>query len=239
VTIDLRPMGQNLRNDSEQPTLRIYHAPCACSRVVLNAIEEIGKPYEEVVICLPKRVQKSAEYLAINPKGKVPAIADNGHVITEAPAILYHLAQTHPEANLLPKGGDGRPTIDALSDLIWFSSYLHPAMNKVVFPQMTSEKDAEGIRSRASAILNDAAAEISSRYENGSWYYGKNWSILDVYVTWVYGLASQFGFDLKPFPTLIDARTRIEARPSFQKTRAVEIAAADRAEIPMPPGMVI
>jgi len=143
--------------------LTIYHTPCACSRVVLNAIEEIGEPYKEVPVTLAKGEQYSPEYLKINPKGKVPGLLDEGKAYTESPAILYHLASTRSEAKLLPKGPDGRPTSDSLSDMIWCTSALHPAMNKVVFPHNTSAPDADGIRERNIATLETAAEQISAR----------------------------------------------------------------------------
>jgi len=219
--------------------LSFYHTPCACSRVVHNAIQEIGEPYKEAPIALAKGEQRSPEYLQINPKGKVPGLVDGGKAYTETPAILYHLASTRPEANLLPKGEDGRPTVECLSDMIWCTSALHPAMNKVVFPQNTSAPDAEGIRERAIDLLSTAAGQISQRYAEAPWYYGSEWSIVDVYFVWIYNLAGQFGFPLQDYPHLMDLKKRVEARPSFKRTRAVEAAAAERVGMQMPTGMEI
>jgi len=199
-------VAHKVENSETDIKLTLYHTPCACSRVVLNAIEEMGEPYKEAPITLAKGEQYTPEYLSINPKGKIPGLIDGGKAFTESPAILFHLASSRPNANLLPKGLDGRPTSNSLSDMIWCTSALHPAMNKVVFPQNTSSLDAEGIRERNIATLEKAAKQISARYENSPWYYGSDWSIVDVYFTWIYNLAGQFTFPLENYPKLIDLR---------------------------------
>jgi len=231
--------SHNLGDIQLEAKLVLYHTPCACSRVVLNAIEEIGEPYTEAPITLSKGEQYSPEYLAINPKGKVPCVVDDGVIYTEAPAILYHLASTRPEANLLPKTTDGLPKIECLSDMIWCSSALHPDMNKVVFPQNTSALDADGIRERSVEKLSKSAGQISERYADSPWYYGADWSIMDMYVTWIFNLAGQYGFPLADYPALVDLIARVKARPSFQRARAVEVAAIERVDLPMPPGMEV
>lgn len=80
------------------PAPLLYHMPSSCSRVAPNAPEEIGVPYRESGIALIRGVQRKADFLAINAKGKVPVPASNGRVIPELPAILYYLA-----------GDDARP----------------------------------------------------------------------------------------------------------------------------------
>src|SRR5690349_4510715 len=87
-------------------TYRLYYAPGACSMAPHIALEEIGEPFEAIAVSLRAGEHQSAEYLAVNPKGLVPALAVDGErprrVLTEVPAILIHLARRHPEAGLLP-----------------------------------------------------------------------------------------------------------------------------------------
>jgi glutathione S-transferase len=89
---------------------RLYWIPGTCARVIYVALEEIGAPYEVVLI---KRQKGSpAEYLEVNPKGKVPALEVGPLVVTENPAIQTFLSRRHPEAGLLPT--EGQPGIEAL-----------------------------------------------------------------------------------------------------------------------------
>ncbi len=226
-----------VQNHDDSVNLHIFHTPGACSRVILNAIEEIGEPYSETAFSLGRGEQKQPDYLAINPKGKIPTLIDTGRVITEAPVILYHLARTRPEANLLPADEEGIPTLESLSDVTWAAGALHPAMNKSVLPQMTSASDSDGIRQSGFAQLADYAKLLENRYADSPWFYGADWSIMDYFITWAYTTPIDFGFPLENFPTLLDLKKRCEARESFQRARSVEIAAAEREDIAMPPGM--
>ncbi|RYY29063.1 MAG: glutathione S-transferase family protein [Sphingomonadales bacterium] len=81
--------------------LVFYTNPQSRGRIVRWMLEETGAPYETVVLRYADSM-KGAEYLAINPMGKVPAIVHNGKVVTEGAAICAYLAETFPEAGLAP-----------------------------------------------------------------------------------------------------------------------------------------
>ena len=82
--------------------ITLYHFPGACSRVTMQALEEIGLSYDDVGVNMRTNGQKAPDYLAVNPKGKVPAIGFDGHIMTENAAILWFLHSQHPDAALLP-----------------------------------------------------------------------------------------------------------------------------------------
>ena len=88
------------------PELKLFVAPNTCARVPTIALEEIGEPFETELIRTAAKQQNSPEYLAINPKGKVPALLIDGEPLTENVAILRWLNQTYPDANLLPATSD-------------------------------------------------------------------------------------------------------------------------------------
>src|SRR5690606_33902221 len=83
--------------------MKLYYSPGACSIGIHVLLEEIGKPYEAVLTNTREGAQFRPEYVAINPKSKVPTLVrDDGSVLTEYPAIAFWLARTNPEAKLLP-----------------------------------------------------------------------------------------------------------------------------------------
>lgn len=84
----------------------LFHFPAACSRVTMNALEEIGLEFEDRCVNLRTGVQSSAEYLAVNPDARVPALAVGGRIMTENAAILFFLDRQYPHAQLLPHSGD-------------------------------------------------------------------------------------------------------------------------------------
>ena len=86
----------------------LYHCPQTRSGTTLWMNEELGGPCEIRLVNLQKGEQKSAEYLAVNPMGKVPALVDDGVVVTEAAAICAHLADRYADRGLAPKQGDAQ-----------------------------------------------------------------------------------------------------------------------------------
>jgi glutathione S-transferase len=86
----------------------LYYSPGACSIGIRILLEEIGTPYETVLTSVREGAQLKPEYLAVNPKAKIPALVrDDGSVLTEFPAIAWWLARSNPQAKLLPADVEG------------------------------------------------------------------------------------------------------------------------------------
>ncbi len=218
---------------SAHPEYVLYQTPGSCSRVALNALEEIGVPYREKTVAIMRGDHVSADFIAVNPKCKIPVLVADGTPITELPVILYHLARAHPQAKLLPTG-------DApLSDLVWIAGTLHPLAARMFRPGAVSAADPDGVKASASAQLDVSAAMIERRIAAQPWWYGQDWSITDMFLAWVFTLTGKFGYSLAQFPALADLIERAQARPSFVSARAIEIAIADREQMMMPPGMAL
>lgn len=221
------------------PDRLLYHTPGACSRVALNALEEIGLPYREESVALMRGAQRQPEYLAINPKGKVPVLVDAGLVVTELPVILFHLATVEPDAGLLPLDADGRVPLACLSDLIWLSGALHPIAVRMLRPTAFSMVDPAGVAAIAGAELAAHAALVSECLAKQDWWYGDSWSITDMLASWVFATAGQYGFSYADFAPLAEHRERVEARPSFVRAREREIAVLARDALSLPPGFTL
>lgn len=100
--------------------MKLFHMPNSCSLGIHVLMEEIGKPYELVKVDFTTGAQHKEPFVSLNPKSKVPALGlDNGMLITEWPAIAWHLAKTNPEAKLLPTSIAGEVrTIELLDYMI-------------------------------------------------------------------------------------------------------------------------
>ena len=99
--------------------LRLYFAPGTCALATHIALEEAGAPYEAVLVDFPSQAQRSAEYLAVNAKGRVPALVTDSGTLTETPALLVFVAQHFPDAELAPLADPF-----ALAQMQEFNSYL-------------------------------------------------------------------------------------------------------------------
>jgi glutathione S-transferase len=108
-------------------SLVFYYAPNSRALTAHWMLEELGQPYEMHVLNLQKNEQKAPDYLAVNPMGKVPAIAHDGVVVTEAAAICTYLADAFPQAGLaIPVGDKRRGTY--LRWLFFGPSCIEPAV---------------------------------------------------------------------------------------------------------------
>ena len=218
-------------------TLKLFHAPGACSRVPLNALEELRLPFEDRPLALMRGEQKSSEYLAVNAKGKVPALQVGDRIISENPAILFYLATQFSEGRLLPDLDDAVGRTQALADLVWCASALHPLVRQIYLPQLFTAADTAPVRDFAIQAFKPVAASIASRLAGQPWWYGEQWSIMDVYICWLMGIAQLGGASEASPPSIVDHIQRVRARPSFARALAREQAAVERCRIPLPPGV--
>ncbi|HEV2302745.1 MAG TPA: glutathione S-transferase N-terminal domain-containing protein, partial [Stellaceae bacterium] len=90
------------------------------------ALHEIGAPFESRWISFAKKEQRAAEYLAVNPEGKVPTLLVDGRPLTEVAGILYYLARRFPEAGLWP-AGDIEAEAQVISWMSFIAATVHPA----------------------------------------------------------------------------------------------------------------
>jgi glutathione S-transferase len=119
--------------------LKLYYSPGACSLAPHLVLEEVGAVFEPVLISTAKGEQRTPEYLAINPKGRVPALADGGFVVTENPAILRYIARKFPDAGLWPD--DPHEEARCAEWLAWMSSTIHPTYAHVRRPERYATSD--------------------------------------------------------------------------------------------------
>lgn len=107
--------------------LTLYHAAPSRSSTVLWMLEELGQPFDLVLLDLKKGEQREPAYLAVNPMGKVPAVKHGDTIITESAAICTYLADEFPSAKLAPAiGGSARGTY--LRWMFFHGSAFEPAV---------------------------------------------------------------------------------------------------------------
>src|SRR5437588_6481895 len=99
--------------------LTLYYAADTCSLASHIALEEAGADYSLVRISFAQNEQHSPDYLAINPKGRVPAMVTERGILTETPAMLVFIAQSFPHARLAPL-----EDAFALAEVQAFNSFL-------------------------------------------------------------------------------------------------------------------
>lgn len=185
---------------------RLYYSPGACSLAVHIVLEEIGQPYEtEIRSARNGEGTTTADYLALNPKGRVPALegvpgGSGGArgLLTEAIAILLFLARSHPEAKLLPAdpAGEGR----CLEWLSWISVDLHGVgYGQLWRPHRFVSDPAlhEAVKTKGMENIRVACDHIERILSDGrDWAVPGLYTVVDAYlvVFWLWG--RRIGLDM-------------------------------------------
>jgi glutathione S-transferase len=207
--------------------LTLYFAPDSCARVPLIALEEIGCPYRLEIVAFMSGQHRSADYLALNPKGKVPTLVIDGAALTENVAILLWLADHFPAAGLLP-AADGLERYRQTADLAFCASGLHPIVTRLRIPQFFCDIDTgrQRVFEMAEAMMKPNFSLIDRRLNQSRWWYGDQWSIVDAYINWVWFRVSGTTFDLSGFPHFARHNADMAARPAVIRALAASAAVA-------------
>ncbi|WP_382152902.1 glutathione S-transferase family protein [Hydrogenophaga sp. ANAO-22] len=202
-------------------SLTLYFAPGACSFVPHSMLELSGAAFEPHSVKLHKNEQRSPEYLAINPRGQVPVLVDDGQVITQIVAILLHLDAKLPEAGILPASGLARTR--ALQTLTWMNNTVHPTFTHVFMPDKFTDDEAakQAIRAHAAKTYKGLLDEIEGMARQASpWMMGERPGALDAYALTLLRWGGFAGIDPTTQPATWDLAQRFAALPPV--ARAVE-----------------
>ncbi|MEZ0170197.1 glutathione S-transferase family protein [Microvirga sp. TS319] len=213
--------------------LKLYYSPGACSLAPHIVLEEIGQPYELARVPLAEGAHLKADYLAINPKARVPALegpfGQNGAsagILTEAPAILLYLAQLRPELELLPPD----PNLQARSFewLNWLSSSMHAMSFAQIwrphrFVAETTLFPAVSTKGRENVTEQYAYIEALMNDGRGWAVAGAGFTVADAFLFVFYRWGMRIGLDMKAaYPSWTRIAERTLARPSVQRAMAGE-----------------
>lgn len=162
-------------------SLTLFHAPLACSLASRLALFESGVPHEVVVIHTTKGQQLQPVFLAVNPRGKVPALVTAEGVITESTAILPFIADLAPDKAQFPLAGTVARA-RAQSWLGFLSSTLHPAFTASMFPErfVSDPASAEAARDKALEAMGKALTDLDTHLK-GRTCILESFSVVDLY----------------------------------------------------------
>ena len=196
-----------------------YHSPNTRSAGTRILLEELGAPHELKVINMKAGDQRKADYLAINPMGKVPAIRHGDALITEQVAVFLYLADLFPKAGLAPAIGDPLRG-PYLRWMVYYGSCFEPAVvdkalkREAAPPTMCPYGDFDTMLKTLVDVLSV-----------GPYVLGERFSAVDL--LWGTALTWMTSFKLVPdLPVIMDYIGRINARPSVVNVRALDAALA-------------
>ncbi|WP_460448781.1 glutathione S-transferase family protein [Alsobacter sp. SYSU BS001988] len=201
-------------------SLKLYHSPGACSLAAHLVLEEAGAAFEPVRVNFAEGEQRSPAYLALNPKGRVPALVDGDWVLTEVPAILRYVARTHPAAGLWPD--DPRDEARCAEWLAWCSSTVHVSYAHVRRPERYASSDAAKaeVMEKGRETCLDVWSQVDARLAGRIFAAGDSLSVADFYVLvfWLWGRGPTLGFDMPAaYPHWTAHARRMAERPAVRR----------------------
>jgi glutathione S-transferase len=201
--------------------LKLFYSPNSCALASHIALAEAGAPYETVRLDFAKNEQRQPEYLAVNPKGRVPALITERGILTESPAILVYIAQSFPKAGLAPLDDPF-----AFAELQAFNSYLCSTVHVAHAHRMRGSRwvddpaALEAMKKKVPQTDGEAFRLIEQKMFKGPWVFGERYSIADPYLftiaTWLEGDS----VDIATLPKIREHRNRVAARPAVRKALA-------------------
>jgi glutathione S-transferase len=198
--------------------MKLYYMPGACSLATHILLREAGAAVELEKVGRDKKTESGADFLAINPKGYVPALQlPDGDILTENVVLHGYVADTHPASKLAPAHGTKeRLKQDELA--VFISTEIHKTYSGLFNPAITDE-GRKGIVDK----LATRYALIEKLLSDGRTYLtGDTFATVDAYLFTVTTWSNMLKVDLSAFPKLMAYQGRVAARPAVQAALVAE-----------------
>ena len=185
------------------------------------ALEEAGAAYDVQRLNFAENEQRQPAYLAVNPKSRVPALATDHGVITEAPAIMGYIARAFPAARLAP-ADDIFAMAELESLMSYLCSWVHPAAAHRHRGYRWADDPAAiaDMRRKAPEVFGEAMHLIDSQLFRGPWALGEAFSVADPYLYVLTGWLPRDTLDMADFPRLADHHARMGERDAVRRVLA-------------------
>ena len=207
--------------------LKLYYAPGTCALASHIALQDAGAAYTTERLDFKNNQQNSPEYLAINPKGRVPALVTDRGILTETPAMLAFIAQSFPQAKLAPLDDPY-----AFAQVQAFNSYLCSTVHVAHAHKMrgarwaTDEASFADMKRMIPKTVGACFALIERGMLKGPWVMGDSFTICDPYLFTLAGWLEGDSVDLSTLPKVIEHRKRMSERPAVRKVLDQELTPA-------------
>jgi glutathione S-transferase len=204
--------------------LKLYYSPGSCALASHIALEEAGAAYTAERVDFKRNQQISPEYLAINPKGRVPALVTDRGILTETPAILAFIASSFPQARLAPLDDPF-----AFAQAQAFNSYLCSTVHVAHahkgrgYRWASDEASFADMKRKVPESVGASFALIERDMLRGPWVMGESYTVCDPYLFTISGWLEGDGVDLSSLPRVMEHRKRMSERSAVRKVLAAEL----------------
>lgn len=202
--------------------LELFYARRTCALASHIALEAAGADYKATALDFATAQQRSPEYLAVNPKGRVPALVTERGVLTETPAILLYVAQRFPHAGLAPLDDPFELAVmQAVNSYLCSTVHVAHAHKGRGARWADDESAHESMRRKVAQNMTDCFDLIQRDMLRGPWVMGERFSVADAYLftitTWLPG----DGVPIETFPRVAEHHRRMQDLPPVQRVMAL------------------
>jgi glutathione S-transferase len=204
--------------------MKLFYAVHTCALASHIALEESGADYTTVRLDFKSNDQRKPDYLAINPKGRVPALVTGRGVLTETPAILAYVAQSFPDARLAPLDD---PL--AFAQVQAFNSYLCSTVHVAHAHRVRGYRWANDpaaiaeMQRKVPQTVGECFSLIEREMLAGPWVMGDTYTICDPYLFTLAQWLEGDGVDIAQFTKLADHMQHMSERPGVKKVLAQQL----------------
>ena len=198
--------------------MKLYYSPGACSLSPHIALLEAGLPYDLVKVDLrAKKLENGEDYLKVNPKGQVPALAlDSGELVTEGPVIVQMIADQAASKHLAP-ARDSAERYRLQEWLNFVTTELHKNFSPLFNPAIPDE-----VKTFFKDRIMGKFKYIDEKLAGRDYLMGKQFTVADGYLFTMLAWAERMNFDLSAMPNLLAYKARVAARPKVQEALTKE-----------------
>lgn len=221
----LRPRLAEWGDSQSMTEFTLFATSGTCSLATLIALEEAGARYTTRKIDFAREEQRSPDYLAVNPRGRVPALVTPHGVLTETPALLVYVAQLFPDAALAPLDEPFR-----FARMQEFNAFVCATLHVAHSHRMRGYRWADDAAAIA-AMQRKVPANVAACFQlvedgllRGPWVLGDRYSVADGYLLNMALFLPGDGVDPARFPRVADHTARMLQRPAVQRSLAREAA---------------
>lgn len=200
--------------------LILYTRTGSCSLASHIALEEAGAAYQARNIDFARQEQRSPEYLALNPKGRIPALVTERGVLTETVAILAYVAQVFPGARLAPSDPFEFARLQAFNAYLASTVHVAHAHRHRGYRWADDPAAHEAMRAKVAANMTECFNLIETELLAGPWVMGEAYSICDPYLFTIAGWLEGDGVDVSQFPKVSAHMAAMRERPALRKVLA-------------------
>ncbi len=198
--------------------MKLYYAPGACSMAPHIVLREANVAFDLVKTDIrAKKLEDGSSYLAINPKGAVPALQlEDGTVLTENAAILQFIGDYAPESGLFPRLGDFT-RYRVLEWLNYIATELHKGFGPLWNPSSSDE-----VKEATRGLLGKKFDFVQEQLGDGPYLLGDAFTLPDTYLFVILNWTRMHGIDLARWPGLTAYQQRVAQRPRVAETLGAE-----------------